>query len=298
MLTVVLVLVFAAFLMVGWAFSLNQANHQFRRRLYTEVAEAKRDPPIVRLAMALEPLNRRLPTTWYAGRATRLLEAAGFKLSPIHFLAIQELGALGITIVGLAALGPSAGPAGIVFFGFLGFNVPVFWLQNRIKQRRLTVARDLPEIVDLLSLCVGAGSDFMGALNRIVREFRPCPVREELGILLQEVRMGKRRRDALRSFATRLQTPATSTFSRTLIQVDRMGTGMGEALVILSEDMRLERYHWAERFAQQAPMKMLIPLMISLGSAMIIVAGPILYQFLKGGLMSGPQFSAQSAKGQ
>ena len=76
-----------------------------------------------------------------------------------------------------------------------------------------------------------------------------------------------------------------------------MGTGMSEALTILSEDMRLTRYHWAERFAQQAPMKMLIPLMISLGSAMIIVAGPILMQFIKGGLMSGPQMSAESAQG-
>jgi len=140
--------------------------------------------------------------------------------------------------------------------------------------------------VDLLSLCVGAGGDFMGALNRIVREFRPCPVREELGILLQEVRVGKRRRDALRAFAVRLKCPEASTFARTLIQVDRMGTGLAEALTILSEDMRLQRYHWAERFAQQAPLKMLIPLIFSLGAAMIIVAGPIMIQFFRGDLLS------------
>ncbi len=298
MLALLSVLVFTCVAVTAWAVLPDASRRAMQRRLYSEVSEVKRPPLWQRVAVALEPWNRRLPTGAYAANVTRLLEAAGFRLSPLHFLAIQEFGVL----TGLLAHAGLAGvkhmsPVGLAFFGMLGFFVPILWLHNQIKQRRLTVGRDLPEIVDLLALCVGAGSDFMGALGRIVREFRPCPVREELGILLQEVRMGKRRRDALRAFATRLQTPATSTFARTLIQVDRMGTGMGEALTILSEDMRLARYHWAERFAQQAPMKMLIPLMISLGSAMIIVAGPILMQFIKGGLMSGPQMSAESAKG-
>ena len=62
-----------------------------------------------------------------------------------------------------------------------------------------------------------------------------------------------------------------------------MGTGITEALRILSEDMRVQRTHWAERFAQQAPIKMLLPLLFSLASALIIVAGPIMGQFLQGG---------------
>ena len=97
------------------------------------------------------------------------------------------------------------------------------------------------------------------------------------------MRVGKRRRDALRGFATRLQTPEATSFARTLIQVDRMGTGLAEALKVLSEDMRIQRYHWAERFAQKAPMKMLVPLLFSLAAALIVVAGPILVQFFRGG---------------
>ena len=108
------------------------------------------------------------------------------------------------------------------------------------------------------------------------------------------MRVGKRRRDALRAFATRLKCPEASTFARTLIQVDRMGTGLAEALTILSEDMRLQRYHWAERFAQQAPLKMLIPLIFSLGAAMTIVAGPILIQFFRGDLLSPKMSAAQN----
>ena len=238
------------------------------------------------------PLHRRLPTSWYCTQTTKTLESAGLRLPPLHFLVIQELGALSGAIVYFATLGGGViNPGLIAIFIIVGFFIPGFWLKNRIASRRMTISRDLPEVVDLLTLCVGAGSDFMSALARIVREFRACPVRDELGIVLQEVRVGKRRRDALRAFALRLKTPEASTFARTLIQVDRMGTGLGEALTILSEDMRLQRYHWAERFAQQAPMKMLIPLIFSLGASMVIVAGPILIQFLRGDLMS-PKMTA------
>ena len=150
--------------------------------------------------------------------------------------------------------------------------------------------------IDLLNLCIDAGIDFMGSLARVVREFRPCPTVEELGLVVQEVRVGKRRRDALQAFSQRVQTPEARSFSRTLRQADRMGTGLGEALKILSEDMRLQRYHWAERFAQQAPLKMLIPLLFSLASALIIVAGPILIQFLHGGFTAMPNTTASEPR--
>lgn len=285
---------FVAAVLVIWAILPNQDSRLVRQRIYSEVSAIKEPSLFARLAAALGPLNAKLPTTAYVRKTTQTLEAAGLRLPALQFLVIQEFGALSGALGYLALTGRKFD---LLWFGvwcFIGFMLPTFWLNNRIKERRLTVTRDLPEVVDLLTLCVGAGSDFMGAMNRIVREFRPCPVREELSILLQEVRVGKRRRDALRAFAQRLQTPETSTFARTLIQVDRMGTGLAEALTILSEDMRLSRYHWAERFAQQAPMKMLMPLLFSLGAAMVIVAGPILFQFMRGGLMSGPQMNAET----
>jgi len=294
---VVAVICLCAFLCVAllaWACLPDASGRRVRQRIYSEVSDAKRPPLIARIAERLAPINKRLPTGWYCEQTTKTLESAGLRLPPMHFLVIQELGALTGAIVYFATLGGTAINVGIMaIFVFAGFILPSFWLSNRIQTRRMTISRDLPEIVDLLTLCVGAGSDFMGSLGRIVREFRPCPVRDELGIVLQEVRVGKRRRDALRGFATRLKSPEASTFARTLIQVDRMGTGLGEALTILSEDMRLQRYHWAERFAQQAPMKMLVPLIISLGASMVIVAGPILFQFLRGDLMNPKMTAAE-----
>ncbi len=291
------VLLFLSVATLAWALLPNEANRRMRRRIYSEVAGTKDPSPLTKLIEVLAAVHRRAPTGWYTERVTKLMESAGKQRVPaIHFLVIQEMGAAAGLLLYFVCKGTHQPIDWMWFVGCAaaGFLLPAFWLQNQIKQRRMTVSRDLPEVVDLLTLCVGAGGDFMGALNRIVREFRPCPVREELGILMQEVRVGKRRRDALRAFATRLQTPEAMTFARTLIQVDRMGTGLDDALTILSEDMRLQRYHWAERFAQQAPMKMLVPLLFSLGAAMVIVAGPILIQFFRGGLMSAPKMSAES----
>jgi len=293
MISLLSVLVFLSVSIATWAVLPNATRQLMRKRLLSEVARKPRMQLATTIGRWLEPFNRRLPLKSYAPWATRMLEAAGVRVAPLHWLAIQEIGALaGLSAYIVCTKFQQVNMGWLMAFTVGGMLVPILWLQNQIKIRRMTVMRDLPEVVDLLTLSVNAGSDFMTALGRIVREFRPCPVREELGIVLQECRVGKRRRDALRAFSLRLQTPETSTFSRTLIQVDRMGTGMGEALAVLSEDMRLSRYHWAERFAQQAPMKMLLPLIMSLGAAMIIVAGPILIKFFRGDLMSPPKMAA------
>ena len=297
MLTLIYVCVFVGFAVLVWAVVPTESMRLIRKRIYTDVGAKKRPSLLGRLVKLLAPLHRKLPLTLYCDQTTKSLESAGLRLPPLLFLVIQEMSAFtGLLVYAVLTWGKPLNLVWLVGFVAVWFFIPILWMNNRRQARRMTVSRDLPEVVDLLTLAVGAGSDFMSALGRITREFRPCPVREELAILLQEVRVGKRRRDSLRGFATRLHTPEANTFARTLIQVDRMGTGMDEALTILSEDMRLQRYHWAERFAQQAPMKMLLPLILSLGSAMMIVAGPILVQFLRGGFSTNMTAQGQSPR--
>ena len=296
MVTLGLVLLFLSVGLLTWSLLPNASKRLIRRRVFAQMAGEERLTMLGQLGDMLQPINRWLPTTWYADRSRRRLEAGGVRVSPLHFLVLQEIGALFGFIVYMVLLGLEH-PNLVWMAGFTlgGFLVPSFWLSNHIATRRMTISRDLPEVVDLLSLCVDAGVDFMNSLGRIAQEFRRCATTEELGILIQEVRVGKRRRDALKSFSARIQTPDASSFSRSLIQADRMGTGISEALRVLSEDMRLQRYHWAERFAQQAPLKMLVPLLFSLASALIIVAGPIMGQFLQGGF-TGQSFTAQQAQ--
>lgn len=255
-----------------------------RQRLYEEIIHKKPKSALAKAFEAMARLNERLPVGGYLRELVPQLEQGHVPLDAAQFFAVQELSAIGIggllsTFIGIK------NPAWLVLFLAIGFFVPVLWLRNRNTQRRQSIARDLPDVVDLLSLCMEAGGDFISAMGRVVESYRRCPLIEELGSVLQEIRVGKRRRDALLALAHRVRTPEVSSFTRTLVQADRMGTGMAEALNILSEDMRLRRFHWAERFAQQAPLKMLIPLLLSLASALIIVAGPILLKFLRGDLM-------------
>ncbi len=107
----------------------------------------------------------------------------------------------------------------------------------------------MPDTVDLLGLCVNAGLDFMMALKYVVEKSNPTVIIDELKNMMQEINVGKPRRDALRDLAKKYELPDLSTFSRTLIQADRMGTSVIEALNILSEDMREARFRRGEAMA-------------------------------------------------
>lgn len=274
---------------LSWALLPDGSLRLVRRRIYSEVQAAKEPSLLAQLSEKLEPINRRLASGWYMDWMSKRLVAAGLQVPPLQQLLVQQAGACcGVTVYIVMMRKDPFNLGMLLVFAVIGFFIPSIRLDGQIRVRRRTFQRDMPEMVDLLTLCVAAGNDFMSALSRIVREFRPCPLREELAIVVKEIQLGQRRSEALRNFAQRVQTPEASAFARTLIQADRMGTGLAEAMSILSEDIRIQRYNWSERFAQQAPMKMLIPLIFCLGSAMAIVSGPVLIKFFRGGLMTPP----------
>jgi len=190
-------------------------------------------------------------------------------------------------MVGIAFLPPDE-VLKIGLAGVLAFFIPDLWLDAKHKQRRAAVVRSLPDTVDLLALCVDAGLDFVAAARWIVEKSRPTAFIEELGLMLQEVKVGKPRREALRDLSKRLNSPDVTAFARTLIQADRMGTPIAEALNILSEDTRERFFRRAERAALQSPMKMLIPLIFFILPVVgVIVGGPIAIQFMSGSLLGG-----------
>jgi len=161
-----------------------------------------------------------------------------------------------------------------------GYLMPDWWLKGRIKKIRESLLKDLPDTVDLLALCVNAGLDFMMALKYLVEKSPPSVIMDELNNMMQEINVGKPRREALRSLARKYELPDLSTFSRTLIQADRMGTSVSEALNILSEDMRETRLRRGEAMALKAPLKMLVPLLLFIFPVVgILVAGPIFLEF-------------------
>jgi tight adherence protein C len=210
---------------------------------------------------------------------------ARWKISPAEFLVVKEL--LCIGVVTLCFLMNIKG-LWLFLIGVFVFVLPDIVLSQRVKKRKFTIVRVLPETIDLLGLCVGAGLDFMAAVRWVVDKVEMNPMIEEMTHVLKEINVGKPRAQALRDMSKRIDIPDVTSFVRILIQADRMGTPVEETFKILSEDTRMRRFHRGERQAMTAPIKMLIPLVFCiLPVILIIVAGPIILRFVKQGFFEG-----------
>ena len=217
------------------------------------------------------------------GLASRLV-MAGSPLNVPEFIALEILSTALVPTLAVIFMKLDFMGLGIALGA--GFLLPVMWLGNKIRRRHYLIARDLPNVIDLLNLCVSAGMDFMLAVSRVTRDFKRCPLTEELHEVLRENQMGLARRDALKNMGKRINLAEVSSFVRTLVQADRMGSPLSEALNIQAEEIRIRRFQRGETQALKAPIKMLIPLVLFiLPIILIIVGGPIMLQFMnKGGI--------------
>lgn len=163
-----------------------------------------------------------------------------------------------------------------------GFFLPDLWLKDRVERRKITIQRNLPDLLDLLTLSVEAGLDFAASIGKIVEKSKPNPLNEELFLLLQEIQMGTSRREALRHTAKRIALSDFSSFAATLIQAEELGASIGPVLRNQSEEMRGKRSQRAERLAHEAPLKLLIPLLLCIFPAVFIMLfGPIIISYLR-----------------
>lgn len=168
-------------------------------------------------------------------------------------------------------------------FALFGAGYPLLWLRDRVRLRHHLIQRALPYNLDLLTLSVEAGLDFAAAIGKVVEKGRKGPLADELGIMLREFKLGKTREEGLRNLAFRVELPSLTTFVNALIQADKMGTPLGKILRILSTQMRIERTQRAEKLANEAPVKLLFPLIgFIFPTIFLILFGPIFYQLLYG----------------
>jgi len=215
------------------------------------------------------------------------VDAAHVHLTPIEFFNIKLIMFIILGCVGFFGFSKTSPIAPIIGCAF-GYILPDFWLSKKIAQRKYEIARILPETVDLLALCVEAGLDFTTATKWVIEKIPSNPLIEEMSFVLEEIKWGKPRVQALRDMAKRLNISEVSSFVQTLVQAERMGTPVSEAFAILSEDTRLQRFHRGERIAMKAPIKILIPLIFCILPVIaIIIGGPILLQFMQGGMLKG-----------
>ncbi len=215
-------------------------------------------------------------------RMARDLAIAHVPITPEEFFLLKEIMVAALLIFTYPLIKPDM----IMFWGAMSFTVgymaPEFWLKGKIKRVKAIITKEMPDAIDLLGLCVNAGLDFMLALKWVVEKSPPSIMISELNVLLQEINVGKTRRDALRDLSGKYDLPEVASFSRTLIQADKMGTSVSEALTRLSEDMRLARFRRGEQLAMKAPLKLLVPLLLFIFPVVgILVAGPIFLQFIE-----------------
>ena len=279
-------LVFANFFF--WFFSASELRRTIKRRLRYEVNPQDQKSVFLHIFDVFSPLNYVLVRRFIKReQLENKLFGARIALTPEQFFGVKET-MLFIALFLAFGFLPKSEILKIFIAGATGFFLPDLWLDVKLKQRKAAVVRSLPDTVDLLSLCVDAGLDFIAATRWIVDKSKTSAFIEELSLMLHEIKVGKPRRETLKDLSKRINSPDVTAFARTLIQADRMGTPIAEALIILSEDTRERFFRRAERQALQSPMKMLIPLIFFILPVVgVIVGGPIAIQFMSGSLMGG-----------
>lgn len=296
MLAVVTALVFACVALVAYAvldLAFSDDTHVARRLKGLsdfEISQAREAQPLLApfrerviapLAGALAHGARGLWPADYRARVERLLERGGnpHGIDATRFLTSKILGATGA--VSLVLVGAIVGGwsvfgtvVGVLGAGALAFFGPDWWLASVIGSRQHQIVRELPDMLDMLTISVEAGLGFDAALAKLVKNSRG-PLAMEFGRALQEIQVGASRKEALRSMAERVDVPELSAFTAAIIQADIFGISVAQVLRTQSAEMRLRRRQRAEEQAQKLPVKMVLPLVLCLlPSTMLVVAGP------------------------
>jgi tight adherence protein C len=176
------------------------------------------------------------------------------------------------------------GLIGYLLFGALSygsFMLPDITLDRKIDERKTAMARQLPDLLDLLVISVEAGLAFEQALERTSSTV-PGYLSEEFRRMLQESRLGAGRAEALRALDERCDVPELRSFIMALLQADTFGVSIGKILRAQADEMRVRRRLVAQEKAQKAPVKMLFPLVLCIfPSVFVIVLGPALITITK-----------------
>jgi tight adherence protein C len=238
----------------------------------------------------LSKLGRRLSPKGYADNIRVLMLRAG-RTAPgaaDRFLAIRALTLLGAPVVFLVTYSVTAsmGVVALMASGLLAAAcvlLPMTRLTRAVQDREKLISLQLPDILDLLVICMEAGLGFTAAVSRTIANVEG-EMSDEFGVALGEMRAGASRGDALTNLGQRVQLPELQSFVMAIRQADEFGISVSTVLRTQSEEMRVARRQKAQEKAQKAPVKMLIPMVFCIFPPLfIIVIGPAGLQLASGG---------------
>ena len=161
-----------------------------------------------------------------------------------------------------------------VVVGVLGYFFPDLWLRQKVERRRKEIRLALPNALDLLTISVEAGLGFDAALVRVTEKYKNA-LSEEFTQVLNEIRLGRPRLEALDDMGRRVGVEELQSFIQALIQSEQLGVGIAKVLRIQSKEMRRKRRQRAEELAAQASLKMLFPMLLFIfPTIFIVLMGP------------------------
>jgi tight adherence protein C len=220
------------------------------------------------------------------------LSGRPFKMSAQDWIAIH-IGLVGlipfITIFFLWGSGRSALVLFLVLIEiFFGLGVPRFILGKKQRLRLEKIQDDLPSTLDLLSICVEAGSSLDGAMVKVVEKMEG-PIAEEFDILLKEVKLGSSRIEAFKEMVQRVPLEDMKSFVRAMIQAEKSGSRIGNILKSISEDIRENKKMRLKTKIGKAVIKILIPIVLFImPTTAIIVMGPVVLRLVR--MIAGQKF--------
>jgi tight adherence protein C len=207
----------------------------------------------------------------------------------VVFLGMKIILAAALPVLWIVVAYATARPASSIFsvaiaMGVLGFYLPTMFIAVRQNQRHDLVLSALPDALDLMVICVEAGLGVAAALQRVAVEMRLASpeLSAELGLVNQEMQTGMSRTDALRNLAERTGVGEVYSLVAMLIQTDRLGTSVAQALRSHADSMRTKRRQRAEEMARKAGVKLAFPLVLLIFPALFVVLlAPAVIQLLR-----------------
>jgi len=257
--------------------------------LTSEDSEAK---PFLRYLSKLGKLVASEESTDYSRMRINFLRAGFHQLNAVAvFWGMKCLLAISLA-VGLILLrvtvfnifNPTLTLALCLLSAMVGFYLPDFLLNIRIARRKEKIAKGLPDALDLLVVCVEAGMGLDAAINRVGDELKLSnkEFSKELKLYNLELRAGKSRQDALKNLTLRTDVEDLKSLATLLIQAEKFGTGVTQALRVYSDSFRTKRYLRAEEVAAKMPLKLIVILILCIfPSLFVVILGPPLLRLLE-----------------
>jgi tight adherence protein C len=227
-------------------------------------------------------LNSKLPVENYRKKIqNKLIECKAVNdYTPDEYLAYKEVMILGGGIIYMALFGG----VDLYFAGILlGLSIyPDLQLREKKEKYEKDVLRELPFFLDVLAVCVEAGLTFDNAIMKYLSKAKPSVFRGELEKYIKDVKIGKQRSEALKDISLRINLQDFSSFISSITQSERLGTSIASTLRLQTQQIRVKRVQRIEKQARQAPVKLMLPLILFIFPVIfIVIFGPIVIRLVK-----------------